>query len=252
MLKKQRGRLQVVVVVVFAILGLVAGLLAASFTARQERFEAKVTLAMLPGPDVPPDVSLGFWEVLNRGQATRTAALTLEDRRWPEAMSQATGIDASEFKLSAAAIPDTTLIEVRVETGSAWAVERGLNVVVTEGIDYAETVSGPFQLETVSIDYGPATSLDPTQLQQFIVFGIAGLLIGAGAGFMISGILQAWRNRPVRRAQRKRARAKTPGSGSGPAPVEGEQPTRPIPVGDTGQRNAHPSADRVSITRPPR
>lgn len=187
MFKFLRARTRLLVATL-AISGLLVGGLTAFLTSRHERFSAQATLAMLPGPEVPPEAALGFWEVLNRGQATRTAAMTLEDPRWSGAMSQETGILASEFTLSAAAIPETTLIEVSLQTSSAWAAERGLRTVITDGVPFAEKVSGPFTIETVSVEY--ARALSPSLIQQIGAFGLAGLLIGAGAGFLISRAAQ--------------------------------------------------------------
>lgn len=184
-----------------AIIGLLLGGLAGFFTLRTERFVAQATLAMLPGPDVPPQEALGFWEVLNRGQATRTAALTLQDPRWLGVMSESTGVLASDFALSAGAIPDTTLIEVSVQAGSAWAAERGLGTVLADGVDYAERVSGPFALEPVSVEYNRANSMSPGLVQQVGVFALAGLLVGAGAGFLISRSGGAGRGRSRARRQ---------------------------------------------------
>lgn len=172
-------------VVTLAIIGLLIGGLTAFFTLREGRFTAQATLAMLPGPDVPPQEALAFWEVLNRGQATRTAALTLQDPRWLALMSEATNVPASEFALSAGAIPDTTLIEISVQASSAWAAERGLGTVLADGVAYAARVSGPFAIEVGSVEYDQVSSLTPGLVQQVGAFAIAGLLIGAGAGFLI-------------------------------------------------------------------
>ena len=203
-------------VVILAVLGLLLGSVTAYITLRQERFLAHATLAMLPGPNVPPEEALLFWEVLNRGQATRTAALTLQDPRWSGLISTQLGILPADFTLSAAAIPETTLIEVSVQANSAWAAERALSTVLADGVPYAASVSGPFVIETVNVEYAPATSLSPTLMQQVAAFGLAGLLVGAGAGFLISRV-----------TQRRKAPAE-------PAPVESvpehEMPTSQIAV----------------------
>lgn len=188
-------------VVTLAIIGLLIGGLTAFFTLRQERFTAQATLAMLPGPEVPPQEALAFWEVLNRGQATRTAALTLEDGRWVTLMSEATNVPASDFTLSAGAIPDTTLIEVSVQANSAWAAERGLGTVLADGVAFAARVSGPFIIETGSVEYEQASSLSPGLVQQIGAFALAGLLLGAGAGFLMSRSGKAGRARSEQQQQ---------------------------------------------------
>lgn len=185
-------------VATLAIIGLLVGSLTAFLTLRHERFIAQATLAMLPAPEVPPEAALGFWEVLNGGQVTRTAAMTLRDPRWLGAMSMETGVLASEFTLSAAAVPDTTLIEVSLQTSSAWAAERGLSTVIRDGVPFAEKVSGPFTIETVSVEYGSDQSLSPSLIRQIGAFGLAGLLVGAGAGFLVSWAAQGSKSRRER------------------------------------------------------
>lgn len=208
-------------VAALATIGLLVGVVVAYVNLREERFMAQVTLAMLPGPEVPPEEALGFWEVLNRGQATRTAAMTLQDPRWLGIMSAETSVPASEFRLFAGAIPDTTLIDVTVHADSAWAAEIGLNTVVTDGVTYAEKVSGPFTIETVSVEYGQAESMSPILIQQLGALGLAGLLVGAGAGFLISRSAQGRITRRERQATHTQPAATISVPDGEPGSVEG-------------------------------
>jgi len=174
------------VVTTFAVVGLLVGVLAAYFfTTSAERYKAEATLAMVPAADVPPESALQFWEVLNRGQATRSAAVALGDARWLEIAATAAGVDPSDLTLSAGAITDTTLISVTMEASSAWVAETALDAVLKNGVGYAATISGPFRLETITADSSSATSLSPNKLQSLVPFGVAGLLVGAGVGFLI-------------------------------------------------------------------
>lgn len=170
-----------------AAVGLLIGALIGYFaTTRAERYSAQATLAMVPAADVPPDVALDFWEVLNRGQASRSAAVALGDSRWLAGASEATGVPASELSFSAGAIPDTTLITVTMEASSAWAAEAALDRVLADSVGYAAKVSGPFKLETIGVAYDSANSLNPSLLQSQAMLGISGLMVGAGLGFVIS------------------------------------------------------------------
>jgi hypothetical protein len=175
------------VVTALAVIGMLIGVLVAYLvTTRAERYSAQATLAMVPAADVPPDVALDFWEVLNRGQATRSAAVALGDARWLAGAASATGLPASELSLSAGAIPDTTLITVTMEANSAWAAEAALDRVLADSVGYAAKVSGPFKLETIGAAYGSANTLSPDRIQSLATLGISGLMVGAGVGFLIS------------------------------------------------------------------
>ena len=191
------------VVTTLATIGLLTGVLVAYVTVREERFMARATLAMLPAPEVPPEAALNFWEVLNRGQATRTAAIALEDPRWLGVAAEETNVSESELALSAGAIPNTTLINVTMEANSKWVAEQALNTVLKAGVSYAATVSGPFKLETITAVDGKADPMGPDRIKTLATLGIAGLLIGAGAGLFISRSAQGWMARRGRRPKHK-------------------------------------------------
>jgi hypothetical protein len=140
---------------------------------------------MLPGPDVPLDQASNFWEVLNRGQATRSAAIVLGNDRWLDAAASTAGVPKSELALAAGALPDTTLITVTMQANSAKAADLALESVLTSASDVAATVSGPFKLESITSP-DSAHSMSPDRVQTFGALGIAGLSIGAGAGLLVS------------------------------------------------------------------
>src|SRR5215203_6134965 len=137
----------VVVVPILAALGMLIGLLAANaLNGRDERFRAEATLAMLPERNIPLEQVSSFWEVLNRGQATGSAAIVLKDSSWLDAAAQAAGVPKSQLTLSAGAVPDTTLITVTMTAQSARAAEVALESVLADATRRAAAVSGPFSL----------------------------------------------------------------------------------------------------------
>lgn len=188
------------VVPVFALLGLLIGVLPAYLlSSHAERFQAQTTVAMLPGPVVPSSEASNYWEVLNRGQATRSAAIVLEDDRWLRDASSAAGVPPSELTLTAGAIPDTTLITITVEANSAKAAEAALQSVLTNALSEAAQVSGPFKLEVVAAPEGTARSKSPRPIEVAGAAGIAGMLVGAGVGVFVS---RGSRARPPQPANR--------------------------------------------------
>jgi len=177
----------VVVVPILAALGMLIGLLAANaLTGREERFRAEATLAMLPERNIPLEQVSSFWEVLNRGQATGSAAIVLKDSSWLDAAAQAAGVPKSQLTLSAGAVPDTTLITVTMTAQSARAAEVALESVLADATRRAAAVSGPFSLETIAPPAGSARAMGPAPIQMLGALGMAGLLAGAGAGLMVS------------------------------------------------------------------
>jgi hypothetical protein len=220
-------------VTALATLGLLIGiLLAYVFTDRSERYTAQATLAMIPGPEVPFDDASNYWDVLNRGQATRSAALVLEDIRWLDAAATAAGVPKRELALSSGAIPETTLINVTMKADSARAAERALDSVLTDADGLAAKASGPFRLETIASSDGSATSLSPKPIQTVGALGIAGLLLGAGAGLLISRSAHEWSaRRACMESRQKHSRVTSPLADPDKVIKNGaEQPSVKIPM----------------------
>ncbi|WNG86969.1 hypothetical protein C6A87_024765 [Mycobacterium sp. ITM-2016-00317] len=185
------------IVALCAMLGLIMGVVAANaLTGGGERYTAQATLAMLPEDNIPLEQAAGFWEVLNRGQATASAAVVLEDNRWLYAAADAAGVPVSGLSLSAGAMPNTTLITVTVEAGSAQVAEGVLESVLTDAVGTAAKVACPFRLETVVPPNGSATSLAPSRLQMVGALGMAGFLVGVGVAILI---LRSLRERSARK-----------------------------------------------------
>ena len=201
------------VIPVFALIGLLICVVPAYLlTGNAERFKAQTTVAMLPAANLPNADAPNYWEVLNRGQATRSAAIVLEDERWLGDASSAAGVPKSDLTLTAGAIPDTTLITVTVEANSARAAEAALQSVLDDALGQAAQVSGPFKLEVIASPAGTAQAKNPRPIELVGAFGVAGLLIGAGAGLLVTRAAQARSAQPTngrRRPTHARGNGKT-------------------------------------------
>jgi hypothetical protein len=198
-----------VVATVLGAVGLLAGILAAAVLTGKapERYTAEATLAMLPSQQVPVTQAPGFWEVLSRGQATRSAAIVLADGKWLEGAATATGESAADVALEAGAISDTTLINVTMEANTAAAAEAGLNYVLANALAPAASASGPFRLEVVSSPEGSAASSAPARTQMFAALALAGVLVGSGIGFLVGQAMQRGAARRSGTPKRRRGNA---------------------------------------------
>jgi hypothetical protein len=175
------------IVTVLSVAGLAGGLIAADmFNGGPTRVKAQATLTMMPGPDVPPENLPDFWEVLNQGQPTRSAAIILADSRWLRSAATTARVPQSELELAAGAIPETSLITVTMKAHSPGAAERALDSVLAQASTVAASSSGPYILETVSPPTGSARSIMPTPAQWHTGLGIGGFLVGAGLGLVIT------------------------------------------------------------------
>ena len=85
---------------------------------------AQATLAMLPASYIPTSEAAQYWDVLNHGQATRSAAIVFGQSNWLQAAAAAADVPPSELSMSAGAVRDTTLIEVRL-TSILWNRSSG-------------------------------------------------------------------------------------------------------------------------------
>ncbi|MBS1692143.1 MAG: hypothetical protein JST91_07980 [Actinobacteria bacterium] len=189
-----------------AAIGLVAGGLAGTALAGREpqRYTAEATLAMLPSQQVPVTQAPGFWEVLSRGQATRSAAIMLADGKWLGDAAAAAGVPESQLSLQAGAIADTTLIDVMMRADTAQAAEAALDKVLADAVIPAATAAGPFRLEVVSAPGGSAKTTGPAKIQVVGALAIAGLLVGGGLGLLVSRSVQKNLNRQAAAAPGRR------------------------------------------------
>jgi hypothetical protein len=187
-------RVSGVLVAAVAGVGLLLGCLLALVVGSSPTFVARASVVMVPGPGVSADTQSVYFEVLSRGQATRTAAAVIAEPRW---LARPSGTDATATgaTLVAGAVPDTTLINVEVRAGSAGAAQADLQSVLDSSLPVAASSSGPFALNVVSGADQPATSENPGRLQMLIALGAAGLLVGAAAGFGVSRLRHGRRAR---------------------------------------------------------
>ena len=175
------------VVLVFAVIGMLVGaVIGFVLLGQSKRFAAQTTLSMLPASYIPTSEAAQFWEVLNAGQATRSAAIVLGQGTWLQTAAVATGVPASELSLTAGPVRDTTLIEVTLEANSAETAETALSSVLSDAIGPAIAVSGPFRLEVIKPPAGSAQSMSPSGAQTYATAGIAGLALGVGVALLAS------------------------------------------------------------------
>ncbi|GAT11188.1 hypothetical protein H7I77_23865 [Mycolicibacterium novocastrense] len=185
MVKTLSGR-RWLVAALCAVIGMVAGLLIAYvLLGHSKRYAAQATLAMLPASYIPTSEAAQYWDVLNHGQATRSAAIVFGQSTWLQSAAAAANVPPSELTMSAGAVRDTTLIEVSVEAGSPEAAEAALSSVLSDASGPATTVAGPFRLEVVRPPAGSAQALGPGGLQAYGAAGLAGLALGAGVGLLV-------------------------------------------------------------------
>jgi capsular polysaccharide biosynthesis protein len=179
------------VAVVFAVIGMLIGLaIAFVFLGQSKRFAAQTTLAMLPASYIPTSEAAQFWEVLNNGQATRSAAIVLAQGTWLQSAAAAAGVPPSELSLTAGPIRDTTLIEVTLEANSSETAEAALDSVLNDAVPPAIAVSGPFRLEVIKPADGSAKRLGPGGVQTYVTAAIAGLALGFGVALLASRLAE--------------------------------------------------------------
>jgi hypothetical protein len=175
------------VVAILAVLGLALGIVAALVLIdRQDRVEAQATLAMIPQSEIPLLETPNYWDILNQGQATRSAAIVLGDGRWLDSAATQTGVPRGELSLSASAIPETTLIVVAVRADSPEAAERVLDWVLRNATGQAASIVGPFDLRLITEPIGSARAMGAAPVQLIAAMALGGLFVGAGVGLVLS------------------------------------------------------------------
>jgi xanthosine utilization system XapX-like protein len=175
------------VIALLGIVGALVGVAVGLYLARTGKpwFRAEMELALLPGPDVPPEEISNYWEALARGQAPRIAAEVLDQPRWIPGAAAAAGVDEGAVLITAGVVTDTTLITVGGEAPSPEAAEAAVTAAVTEATPLAQSVSGPFVLQVVQPAQGTATSQTTPDSQVVAVAGLAGLVVGAGLAVLV-------------------------------------------------------------------
>nr|ABP43978.1 conserved hypothetical protein [Mycolicibacterium gilvum PYR-GCK] len=180
---KQR-RLIAILAVVGALLGAALG---AVVSGGPSPYSASADVALLPPPNLTSVEASDFWEVLTRGQVTRTAAIVYGDPRWLGAAADAARVPRSDLSLTAVALPETTILTVTVTAGSAEAAEAALNNVLTTATPEVTSLAAPF---FVKVLWPPENSAwkksAPGTMQTMPAGALGGLLIGAGVGWWLA------------------------------------------------------------------
>lgn len=177
-------RLIAILAVVGALLGVALGAVVAT---GPSRYTASADVALLPAPNLTLVEASDFWEVLTSGQVTRTAAIVYGDPRWLTAAADAARVRRSDVSLTAAALPETTILTVTVSAGSAEAADAALNNVLTTATPEVTSLVAPF---FVKVLWPPENSAweksAPGKTQMMLVGALGGLLIGSGVGWWLS------------------------------------------------------------------
>ena len=168
--------------VIGALLGTALGFLLAP---HPHRYQATARVALLPAPDLTIGEASPFWEVLTRGQISRTAAVLYNDQRWMPSAANAAKVPQSELSLTAAALPDTTILTVTIEAGSAAAAEAALNDVLTKATPEVTQMTAPYAVKVLWPQEGSAAPVPiPGRTQVAAAGALGGLLIGGGVGWL--------------------------------------------------------------------
>ena len=189
-------------IAVFAFLGAIVGAALGFLLAPQSHwYQSSANVALLPAPDLTTEQSSSFWEVLTRGQVSRTAAVLYNDPRWLPAAANAAKVPQADLSISAAALPDTTIVVVTVVAHSAAAAEAGLNDVLNRAPPNVTSLAAPFAVKVMWPPEGNALPLPSPRRSQFAAAaGLGGLLIGAGGGWLLARSREQRGGSGVRRA----------------------------------------------------
>lgn len=174
-----------ITVAVFALVGaFVVGALGYFLAPQPHRYQATAQVAMLPPPDLTSAQSSSFWEVLTRGQITRTAAVLYNDPRWLPSAANAAKVPRSELSHTAMALPDTTMLVITVEAGSPTAAEQALLDVLTTATPEVVALSAPFNVKVLWPPAGSGYPVPVPGAKQVAAAGaLAGLMLGGGLGW---------------------------------------------------------------------
>ncbi|GFM19196.1 MULTISPECIES: hypothetical protein [Mycobacteriaceae] len=191
-----------ITVVVLALIGAVLGAaIGAVLGASSSRYVAMANVAFLPAPELSSEEASSFWEVLTRGQITRTAAIIYDDPRWLSEAAADAGVPRDDLTLAASALPDTTMLSVTVTAGSPDAAETALNTVLVTATPEVSSLAAPFFVKVLwPTENSSWAEPAPSRTQLAAAGALGGLLLGAGVGWFL---------------QRRRPTAEMPGRHAG-------------------------------------
>lgn len=187
-MNRQRRRAWTVAVtaLIGALAGIGVGFVSAGDT---DRYESTATVAIVPFPGLPEDLSADFWQVLSEGQVVRTAAVIYSDGERAASAAAALGVPGTDVELSASALVDTALVQVSVQSDSAATSDAALAIVLGSAGDAAADILRPFVISEASVQ--PAElARSGAALQWIGAATVSGALLGAGMGLILSGFLR--------------------------------------------------------------
>ncbi len=171
-------------ILIGSLLGVALGVL---LTPEAGRYKATGDVAFLPAANLTIVEASNFWEVLTRGQVSRTAAVVYGDPRWLPSAADTAKMSASELTLTAAAVPETTIVAVTVQAPSPEAAEAALNDVLTTATPEVASLVSPYAVRVLWPPAGSAMPLAlPGRTQLMAVGALAGILIGGGTGWYLT------------------------------------------------------------------
>jgi hypothetical protein len=177
-----------IMIAALALIGAVLGAgLGAVVAPSANRYVADADVAFLPAPNLTMVEASDFWEVLTRGQVTRTAAIVYGDARWLSGAADAAQVPRDDLTLTAAALPETTVLKVTVTADSASAAETALNNVLVTATPEASSLAAPYFVKVLWPPEGSAYPEPiPGRLQVAAAGALAGLLAGGGVGWFLA------------------------------------------------------------------
>ena len=182
-----------IIICVFAAIGAFAGIVLGALAApANDRYEVSAKVALVPPPDLSTAEASSFWEVLTRGQISRTAAILYSDSRWLSSAANAAKIPRGELLVTAAALPETSMLTVTAQANSAAAAQAALNDVLTTATPEVSSLAAPYFVKVIWPPKDSAYPLPAPGKKQFAAAGaLGGLLVGGGVGVLFP----RWRRR---------------------------------------------------------
>ncbi|MEI6252591.1 MAG: hypothetical protein WCP30_07280 [Mycobacteriaceae bacterium] len=176
-----------ITIAVFALIAAAAaGVLGYFLAPQSHRYQASAHVALLPAPNLTTEQASAFWEVLTRGQVSRTAAVLYNDPRWLPSAANAAKAAQGDLYLIAAALPETTMVTITMDASSPEAAELALNDVLTTATPEVTSLVVPYNVKVLWPPKGNAVPLPSPGPSQVAAAGaLGGLLIGGGLGWFV-------------------------------------------------------------------
>jgi hypothetical protein len=174
-----------IIVLIFALVGALLGAAAGFLLApHPHRYGASANVVLLPPTGLSSAESASFWEVITRGQVTRTAAVVYDDPRWLASAANAASVPQSQLALTVGALPDTTMLTATMSADSPAAAEAALNDLLTAATPEVGSLVVPFVVKVLWPPRGSAKPLPlPSRVQVAAAGALGGLLLVSGIGW---------------------------------------------------------------------